>query len=139
MANIVFSNNTTGLHELFYDSHAQLLRMLALELGAEDKIDYLQEKFLGKKRKMKKLKNPYAPRKPKSSYFFFCDEHRRDLINKYKTKTKTKHDKNMMGQVAKDLGVMWKALENKDKYTDMSVEDKKRYESEMNGFNEKYG
>ena len=49
MANIVFNNNTSGLNELFYDSHAQLLRMVALELKAEDKLEYLQEKFLGKK------------------------------------------------------------------------------------------
>ncbi len=140
MANIVFSNNTVGLHELFYDSHAQLLRMVALELGAEDKIDYLQEKFLGKKRKLKKQKNPYAPKKPKSSYFFFCDEYRTSLIEKYKKKSKgKKQDKSMMGMVAKELGKMWKELDNKDKYNKMSVEDKKRYEKEMNTFNEKYG
>jgi len=140
MANIVFSNNTVGLHELFYDSHAQLLRMVALELGAEDKIDYLQEKFLGKKRKLKKQKNPYAPKKPKSSYFFFCDEHRTNLIEKHKKKNKgKKQDQSMMGMVAKELGKMWKELDNKDNYNKMSVEDKKRYEKEMNTFNEKYG
>ncbi len=140
MANIVFSNNTSGLHELFYDSHAQLLRMIALELGAEDKIDYLQEKFLGKKLKLKKQKNPYAPKKPKSSYFFFCDEHRANLIEKHKKKNKgKKQDKSMMGLVAKELGKMWKELKNKDKYNKMSVEDKKRYEKEMSTFNEKYG
>ena len=140
MANIVFSNNTVGLHELFYDSHAQLLRMVALDLGAEDKIEYLQEKFLGKKRKLKKQKNPYAPKKPKSSYFFFCDEHRSNLIEKHKKKNKgKKQDKSMMGLVAKELGKMWKDLKDKDKYTKMSVDDKKRYEKEMSTFNEKYG
>lgn len=140
MANIVFSNNTSGLHELFYDSHAQLLRMVALELGAEDKIDYLQEKFLGKKLKLKKQKNPHAPKKPKSSYFFFCDEHRSALIEKHKKKNKGKNqDKSMMGLVAKELGKMWKDLKNKDKYNKMSVDDKKRYEKEMSTFNEKYG
>lgn len=140
MANIVFSNNTSGLHELFYDSHAQLLRMVALELGAEDKIDYLQEKFLGKKLKLKKQKNPHAPKKPKSSYFFFCDEHRSALIEKHKKKNKgKKQDKSMMGLVAKELGKMWKDLKNKDKYNKMSVDDKKRYEKEMSTFNEKYG
>tara|TARA_B000000441_G_C21413718_1_gene161759 strand:- start:19 stop:441 length:423 start_codon:yes stop_codon:yes gene_type:complete len=140
MANIVFSNNTSGLHELFYDSHAQLLRMVALDLGAEDKIDYLQEKFLGKKLKLKKQKNPHAPKKPKSSYFFFCDEHRSALIEKHKKKNKgKKQDKSMMGLVAKELGKMWKELKSKDKYNKMSVDDKKRYEKEMNTFNEKYG
>jgi hypothetical protein len=141
MANIVFSNNTVGLHELFYDSHAQLLRMIALDLGAEDKIDYLQEKFLGKKRKLKKIKNPYAPKKPKSSYFFFCDEHRTNLIEKHKKKNKgiKQKNKSMMGLVAKELGKMWKELNNKDKYTKFAIDDKTRYENEMNTFNEKYG
>lgn len=139
MANIVFNNNTCGLNDLFYDSHAQLLRMVALELGAEDKLEYLQEKFLGKKMKIKKQKNPYAPKKAKTSYFFFCDEHRANLISKYKKHNKGKQDKNMMGNVAKQLGELWKKCKEKNEYINMANKDKERYESEMNTFNEKYG
>ena len=139
MANIVFNNNTCGLNDLFYDSHAQLLRMVALELGAEDKLEYLQEKFLGKKMKIKKQKNPYAPKKAKTSYFFFCDEHRTNLISKYKKQNKGKQDKNMMGNVAKQLGELWSKCKDKERYVIMSTKDKERYESEMNTFNEKYG
>ena len=139
MANIVFNNNTSGLNELFYDSHAQLLRMVALELGAEDKLEYLQEKFLGKKLKIKKQKNPHAPKKAKTSYFFFCDEYRGKLIEKYKKANKGKQDKNMMGNVAKKLGEMWKKCKDKSKYVTMANKDKERYENEMNAFNEKYG
>ena len=54
----MYTNNVSNLNHLFYDSHAHLLRMVALELGAEDKVDYLQEKFLGKKMKIKKQKIP---------------------------------------------------------------------------------
>ena len=139
MANIVFNNNTCGLNDLFYDSHAQLLRMVALELGAEDKLDYLQEKFLGKKMKIKKQKNPYAPKKAKTSYFFFCDEHRTDLIQKYKKANKGKQDKSMMGNVAKNLGEMWKNVKEKELYVAMANKDKERYENEMTTFMEKYG
>ena len=139
MANIVFNNNTCCLNDLFYDSHAQLLRMVALELGAEDKLEYLQEKFLGKKMKIKKQKNPYAPKKAKTSYFFFCDEHRTNLISKYKKQNKGKQDKNMMGNVAKQLGELWSKCKDKERYVIMSTKDKERYESEMNTFNEKYG
>ena len=139
MANIVFNNNTCGLNDLFYDSHAQLLRMVALELGAEDKLEYLQEKLKGKKMKIKKQKNPYAPKKAKTSYFFFCDEHRTNLISKYKKQNKGKQDKNMMGNVAKQLGELWSNCKDKERYVIMSTKDKERYESEMNTFNEKYG
>lgn len=141
MANIVYANNVVNLNHLFYDSHAHLLRMIALELGAEDKVEYLQEKFLGKKMKIKKQKNPHAPKKPKSSYFFFCDEHRSKLIENHKKKNKGKQDKSMMGKVAKKLGELWKNVteKEKEKYTKMANKDKERYESEMNSFNEKFG
>ena len=72
MANIVFHNNTVSINDVWYESHAQLLRMVALDLGASpEKIEELLEKFVGAKKKMKAQKNPYAPKKPKSSYFYF--------------------------------------------------------------------
>ena len=42
MANIAFNNNTSGLNELFYDSYA-IAENGCLKLGAEDKLEYLQE------------------------------------------------------------------------------------------------
>jgi hypothetical protein len=91
--------------------------------------------------KIKKQKNPHAPKKPKSSYFFFCDEHRSKLIEKHKKKNKGKQDKTMMGKVAKELGELWKKVSDKDKnkYNKLANKDKERYESEMNSFNEKFG
>ena len=136
MANIVFNNNTSGLNELFYDSHAQLLRMVALELGAEDKLEYLQEKFLGKKLKIKKQKN-HAPKKAKT--FISSSVNIEENLLKNIRNNKGKQDKNMMGNVAKKLGEMWKKCKDKSKYVTMANKDKERYENEMNAFNEKYG
>ena len=34
MANIVFHNNTVSINDVWYESLAQLLRMVALDLGA---------------------------------------------------------------------------------------------------------
>ena len=63
-----------------------------LRIGAEDKLEYLQEKFLGKKLKIKKQKNPRS-QKGKNFLFFFCDEHRGKLIEKHKKANKAKQDK----------------------------------------------
>ena len=51
MANIVFHNNTVSINDVWHESHAQLLRMVALDLGATpDKIEELLEKFVGNKK-----------------------------------------------------------------------------------------
>ena len=47
MASTVFHNNTVNLNDTWYESHAHLVRMVALDLGKEDQIEYLIEKFLG--------------------------------------------------------------------------------------------
>ena len=87
MANIVFHNNTVSLNDMWYDSHAQLVRMVAFDLKASsEQIDELLEKYVGKKQKMKAQKNPFQPKKPKSSYFYFCDDFRPKLIEKFHKK-----------------------------------------------------
>ena len=140
MANIVFHNNTVSINDVWYESHVQLLRMVALDLGAgPEKIEELLEKFVGKKKKMKPQKNPYAPKKPKSSYFYFCDEFRPDYIESFKKKNPDK--KISIANIAKQLGTKWKSLSDngKKKYVKMAEKDKVRYENDMNTFNEKYG
>lgn len=140
MANVVFHNNTVSINDVWYESHAQLLRMVALDLGASpDKIEELLEKFVGSKKKMKPQKNPYAPRKPKSSYFYFCDQYRPSLIENFKNKNPGK--KVQIANIAKQLGEKWKKLSDNGKksYQKMAEKDKERYAEEMNVFNEKYG
>ena len=38
MSRIVYHNNTCAINTVWYESHAQLLRMVCLELGQPDKI-----------------------------------------------------------------------------------------------------
>ena len=140
MANIVFHNNTVSINDVWYESHVQLVRMVALDLGASpEKIEELLEKFVGNKKKMKLQKNPYAPKKPKSSYFYFCDQHRPALIESYKKKNPNK--KVAIAEIAKTLGEKWKKLSDSGKksYIKMAEKDKVRYVEEMNTFTEKYG
>ena len=99
MASNLFHNNTVALYDNWYESHAALLRSLCLELGHSDKINELTEKFLGEKLKMKFKKNSLHPKKPKSAYFFFCDDKRPALL----AKSKKKNEKIVIGDVAKKL------------------------------------
>tara|TARA_B100001029_G_C15034367_1_gene439144 strand:+ start:250 stop:663 length:414 start_codon:yes stop_codon:yes gene_type:complete len=137
MASTVFHNNTVNLNDIWYESHAHLIRMVALDLGQEDKIDHLMEKFLGKKQKVKKQKNPFLPKKAKSSYFVYCDIYRPQLIQKFKEKHPNK--KVNIGEIAKVLGAQWKKLKNRSKYEKMAEKDKIRYEEEMQKYKETYG
>ena len=138
MAGIVFHNNTCSLNDLWYESHAQLLRMVCLELGQTDKCDELIEKFVGKKMKIKPQKNPHQPKRPKSAYFYFCDDKRPALIKKAKGKNGNK--KVVVGDVAKELGEMWKKKKDADKkkYEELAKKDKERYQNEMAEFQDKY-
>ena len=53
---------------------------------------------------------------------------------------KKKKGKVNIGEVAKELGVMWKKLkpEKKKKYETLNVKDKERYEKEMAEYNQKH-
>jgi len=123
----------------WYDSQAQLVRMACLELGQPDKCEELIEKFLGKKMKIKVQKNPYLPKKPKSAYLFFCDKKRSKLIENHKKKHPSK--KIVIGDIAKELGNLWKTKVNekqKKEYESMAKKDKERYQTEMAEYKEKY-
>ena len=136
ITNMMFHNNTVSLYDNWYESHASLLRSVCLELGKQDEIDAMMERFLGEKLKMKFKKNSNLPKKPKSAYFFFCDDVRPAMLEKAKKKGK----KVVIGDVAKELGTKWKSLSDKkkEKYVKLNKEDKVRYENEMVEYNQKY-
>lgn len=131
----LFHNNTVNINDVWYESHKSLLQMVCVELGHTDKIDTMVEKFLGKKLKMKAYKDPTKPKRAKSAYFYFCDDERGKIIKKHKKK----HKKINMGNVAKELAVMWKAVQDKSKYTTLADADKQRYANEMSAYNDKNG
>jgi len=65
------------------------------------------------------------PKKPRTSYIFFCEAVRPEL--------KAKYPENSVIELAKIQGEMWKELpqEEKDKYASMGEDDKERYKQEM--------
>lgn len=70
-------------------------------------------------------KDPNAPKRGKSSYIFFCVDKRQTVIDA--------NPEMAAKEIIKELGSMWQNLNEKEKqrYVDQSVQDKKRYEREM--------
>ena len=76
------------------------------------------------------------PKKPKSAYFFYCDDKRPALLDK----AKKKGGKINIGTIAKELGEMWRKLKPaaKKKYEQQNAKDKERYGKAMAEYTEKY-
>ncbi|OUC45858.1 HMG box [Trichinella nativa] len=80
-----------------------------------------------RKRKRNK-KDPNAPKRALSAFFFFSHAERPEV--------QKSHPDWKVGQLAQELGRMWKALndEQKRKYEEMAIKDKARYELEMKDY-----
>ncbi len=139
MSGVVFHNNTVSINDVWFESHAHLVKMVALELGQPDKVPELLEKFLGAKMKIKAQKNPFAPKRAKSSYMFYSEKHRENVQIKLKKKNPN-YKGSLMGLVSKELGANWKKLKEGEKnpFESQAKTDKNRYLVEMEEFNEKY-
>lgn len=137
MSVFLFNNNTAALNELWYESHASILRMVCMELDATDKIEELTEKYLGEKLKVKAPKDPNKPKRGKSGFMFYCDKHRPKLIEK----ARENGGKVQIGKIAKILGEGWKKIKEKEKvkFDALAKTDKDRYEKEIAEYNEKNG
>lgn len=73
--------------------------------------------------KRKRTKDPNAPKRSLSAFFFFCNEER--------PKVKAVYPSYGVGDTAKELGKRWEVCPNKSKFESFAVKDKQRYEQEM--------
>lgn len=137
MSHFLFHNNTSELNELWYESHASILRMVCMELGATDRIEELSKKYLGDKVKIKPYKDPHKPKRAKTAFMFYCQKHRPLLMQKQKKK----NEKIDIGKIAKTLGENWKKIKDKQKneFIVLATADKERYDKEIAEYNEKNG
>ena len=125
-----FHSNSVDLNKLFYSSHVKLIKDICHELDQSDKVDDLTTKFLTNAfMKIKTPKNPDKPKKALTSYMFFCNDKRAEVMEK--------HEGKGIGDISKVMGAMWKEIKEseKKKYEMMHEKDKERYEEEMVEFN----
>ncbi|VEL27364.1 unnamed protein product [Protopolystoma xenopodis] len=99
------------------------------DLAAKDKERFAREmkgysppKDAGKKDKKKK-KDPNAPKRPMSAFFFFCADER--------SKVKKDHPEWKVSDIAKELGHRWEACKNRSKYEGQAETEKSKYEKAM--------
>lgn len=87
------------------------------------------EKIRGKKRKQ--IKDPNAPKRSLSAFFWFCNDERGQV--------KANNPDYGVGDIAKELGRKWADAEphTKQKYEAMAEKDKARYEREMMEYKKK--
>ena len=76
----------------------------------------------GEGRKKKRVKDPDAPKRPLSAFFWFCNDER--------PKVKAILPDSTVGDVAKELGRRWNECteDQKAKYEALAAKDKARYE-----------
>ena len=124
-----FYNSTSDFNELWYESHRELVERMAIEFGKGDMIDELVERYLGPPVKFKKRKDPKAPKKPLTSYLYFCQDQRDCICKEYPDLKMT--------DLSKKFGELWKNLSDKkrQKYNEMSEADRDRYHSELEEYN----
>lgn len=75
-----------------------------------------------KGRRKKRVKDPDAPKRSLSAFFWFCNDER--------SKVKGQNPEATVGEVAKELGRRWNACteDQKAKYEALALKDKARYE-----------
>ncbi|XP_045520691.1 high mobility group protein DSP1-like isoform X2 [Pieris brassicae] len=91
--------------------------------------DYVPPKFTKVRgRKRQQPKDPNAPKRSLSAFFWFCNDER--------SKVKANNPEYTMGDIAKELGRRWAAADSdtKTKYESLSETDKARYDREMTAY-----
>lgn len=88
--------------------------------------DYVPADGGRKGKKRKKAKDPNMPKRALSAFFLFCQEERQ--------KVKDQHPEWRVSDIAKELGRMWEGCTDRQKYDQMAVRDKQRYEDDMNQY-----
>lgn len=85
----------------------------------------------GRGKKRKHIKDPNAPKRALSAFFWFCNDER--------GKVKMLNPEYGVGDIAKELGKKWSDVdtETKSKYEAMAEKDKARYEREMTAYKKK--
>lgn len=83
------------------------------------------------KKKKKKVKDPNAPKRPITAYFYFAAEKRPEI--------KEKNPSFGITQIAALIGEQWRNLEDDDKcpYEEQAAQDKERYLRELSAYNKR--
>jgi len=128
MASNYYQNAVADLNTDFYDVISRMIKRTLAEVGMSEKADEVLVKIMGSKLKIKKQRDPLMPKRAKSSFLYFCDEHR--------PRVRKENPEFKMADVMKALGKLWSECKNKETYVKLSAKAKEEYESAMEHYNE---
>jgi len=101
------------------------------ELEDDDEEDDLEDRRIirGPRKKRAKKEKKEGPKRPLNAYLIFVNNERAGVI--------AQNPKWKITEVVRHLGALWKNLSDseKQKYTDLAMQEKERYEREMKEFN----
>jgi len=131
MSHLKYHNKLIEMTEVFYASHCELITSICIELGQPERIKDLQDKLLDKM-KLKAKRDPDEPKKPKTSYMYFCQAKRDSILKE--------NPKILLGDQSKKLGSLWTLLSEEDRgpYIQLASDDRTRYEADIDNYNDKW-
>jgi len=130
--NVVFAEFTKKCAQKWKEMSAKEKRRFE-EMAERDKSRYEKEMAnydppaggsAGKRKK--RAKDPSAPKRALSAFFFFCGDERPEV--------RAAHPEWSVAEVAKELGKRWEKVTNKSKYEARAEADKARYAKEMEAY-----
>lgn len=129
MANILKNLNKFVLQ--FLSEYSDLENTDMEEKWMDNSVQTKVKNLLNKKQV---CKDPNAPKRPKSSYLYFCSENRDLVVKELGNESKST-------EITRALGIKWKELkENKSKrkelkhFEQLAEKDKQRYQDEMSSY-----
>jgi hypothetical protein len=98
------------------------------KLRFDDEMQHYQPPAGGRVGKRKQVKDPNAPKRSLSAFFWFCSDLRGPI--------KEQHPEYTLGDIAKELGRRWGEVDEHTKanYAAMAEKDKARYERDMSAY-----
>ena len=128
MAHFEYHNSMRTVMESIRSTHIQLIGRICSELGAPERSDEMVKKYVDDTIRIKKFKDKSHPKKPKSGYMLYCEEHRE--------KVKSTLDNGSFSEVIKKMAKNWNSLDEsgKAKYFSLAEEDKGRYARELEDY-----
>lgn len=98
------------------------------EKANQDDLAKILKANVAKEKKIKKIKDPEAPKGKRTGYIIFCGDERASVKEDYPDMSPK--------LILTELGARWKALSDKKKakYTKLAEADKVRYDEEMSGY-----
>ena len=129
MSHYEYYSTMRSITESMRASHIKLIENICNDLGESEKIPELTAKYIGRADRMvriKKFKDPDAPKKAMSGYMWYCKKRRVEGVQ-------TENPDASFADIIRTLAKEWEQLNDtsRSEYLQLAEEDKDRYERQV--------